>query len=216
MFIGVLMHLSGMAHALSLVTGAIRSLLRLKRLISPENVNRSFQISLSTVSSLLPQGVTRLFPIIHYLQEQLSAIITHFDNHCPPHLLPVPTGLGFLYGCFFVYGSKVGMYHSLFLPAILLEMDSAGGVGEEASLLGAIDECTLAMVCAGICAANLTLPMRSKQSNAVTGKNAKRKGGGQASLSWQALKTNLLCGDFIEAAYPSGAIECTQRICALY
>ena len=67
MFVDVLMHLSGMAHALSLVTGAIRGLLRLKRLISPENVNRSFQISLSTVSSLLPQGATRLLPIIHYL-----------------------------------------------------------------------------------------------------------------------------------------------------
>lgn len=28
-------------------------------------------------------------------------------------------------------------------------------------------------------------------------------GCGNSSLSWQALKTNILCGDFIEACYPS-------------
>ena len=117
------------------------------------------------------------------------------EGGCSSESLPVPTGLGFLFGCFFVYGSKIGLYHSLFLPAILLEMDSASK-GEEASLLGAIDECTLVMVCAGICAANLIFPPHGKKSQ-------KKSGGGIASLSWQALKTNILCGDFIEAAYPS-------------
>lgn len=101
--------------------------------------------------------------------------------------LPIPRGLGFGFGCIFVYGSKIGWYHSIFLPLIMLEMDSSTGQNA-ASLLGAIDECTLVMVCAGICAGNLLLPHRI---------------GGSTSLSWQALKTNILCGDFIEACYPS-------------
>ena len=103
-------------------------------------------------------------------------------------LLPIPRGLGFFYGCIFVYGSKIGWYHSMFLPLIMLEMDSSSGQNA-ASLLGAIDECTLVMVCAGICAGNLLFPHHRL--------------GGTTSLSWQALKTNILCGDFIEACYPS-------------
>ncbi len=108
--------------------------------------------------------------------------------------IPVPIGLGFIYGCVFVWGSKIGWYHAIFLPLILLEMDAAGK-NEEASLLGAIDECTLALVCAGICVGNLLSPPKQATK--------KKSGGGHASLAWQALKTNLLCGDFIEAAYPS-------------
>mmetsp|Transcript_11252 Transcript_11252/g.16122 ORF Transcript_11252/g.16122 Transcript_11252/m.16122 type:complete len:159 (+) Transcript_11252:136-612(+) len=76
----------------------------------------------------------------------------------------------------------------MFLPLIMLEMDSSTGQNA-ASLLGAIDECTLVMVCAGICAGNLLFPHNRLSGN--------------TSLSWQALKTNVLCGDFIEACYPS-------------
>ncbi|KAL7535923.1 hypothetical protein ACHAXR_006812 [Thalassiosira sp. AJA248-18] len=213
MLVGMLMHLTGLAHGLGIVTETIRSLLRWKMLLLPER-DICFQMPFSTVSRLFPCGLERgVFPIIHYLQEQWSAIMSHSpsflyewsllqagDRQCSPNLLPVPIGFGFLYGCIFVYGSKVGLYHSLFLPAILLEMDSASK-GEEASLLGAIDECTLVMVCAGICAGNLVLPPSSKQNN-DTGENV-NSGGGHASLSIQALKTNLLCGDFIEACYPS-------------
>lgn len=101
--------------------------------------------------------------------------------------LPIPIGLGFVCGCVFMYGSKIGWYHSVFLPLILIEMDGT----PYPSLMGAVDECTLVMVCAGICAGNLLAPPPS------TG-----DGAGHKLLSWQALKTNLLCGDFIEAAYP--------------
>jgi hypothetical protein len=85
-------------------------------------------------------------------------------------------GYGFLIGCTFVYGSKVGWYHSLFLPVILLEMELGNP-----SLWGAIDECTLVLVSAGICAANV-----------LTKKTA---------LSKRGLLVNLTCGDFIEVAY---------------
>jgi hypothetical protein len=86
------------------------------------------------------------------------------------------TGYGFLMGCIFVYGSKVGWYHSILLPVILLEMELG-----HPSILGAIDECTLVLVSAGICAANV-----------LTKKTA---------LSLRGLLINLTCGDFIEVAY---------------
>ena len=206
MLVGLLMHLSGIAHGLGLVTRIVRSLLRWKRLILPSSSDVSFEWSLATIPLLLPHGIKRfLFPTIHFLQEQYSAIVLQsptvlykwsfflaFDRPCSQNYLPIPIGFGFLYGCIFVFGSKIGWYHSMFLPAILLEMDSASK-GEEASLFGAIDQCTLVMICAGICSANLL--------NYV-GDNAK-SGGGHASLSYQAQKTNLCFGDFIEAAYPS-------------
>mmetsp|Transcript_41552 Transcript_41552/g.75958 ORF Transcript_41552/g.75958 Transcript_41552/m.75958 type:complete len:483 (-) Transcript_41552:10-1458(-) len=202
MLVGMLMHLSGLAHGLAVFTGAIRSLIRWEKLILPEN-GGSFQWS------WLEKGI---IPILQYLQELWSATVSRLptilyessflqapDGQCSSQFLPIPMGIGFLYGCTFVYGSKVGWYHSLFLPLILLEMDSAGK-GEEASLFGAIDECTLVMVCAGICVGNLVLPPSSSKRKNHTGENAKS---GMASLSWQALRTNVLCGDFIEAAYPS-------------
>ncbi|KAL9185759.1 hypothetical protein ACHAXT_003536 [Thalassiosira profunda] len=203
MLVGMTMHLSGIARSLSLATGAVRSLIRWRRVIPFAS-----ELPLS-ISDLLSRALeTCLFPELQRMQEQCTRMIPHTpallqsmlsfkapEGGCSLESLPVPTGLGFLFGCFFVYGSKIGLYHSLFLPAILLEMDSASK-GEEASLLGAIDECTLVMVCSGICAANLILPPQGKKSE-------KKSGGGIASLSWQALKTNILCGDFIEAAYPS-------------
>ena len=85
-------------------------------------------------------------------------------------------GYGFVIGCIFVYGSKVGWYHSIFLPVILLEMELG-----YPSLWGAVDECTLVLVSAGICAANV-----------LTKKTA---------LSKRGLFINLTCGDFIEVAY---------------
>lgn len=86
------------------------------------------------------------------------------------------SGYGFLMGCIFVYGSKVGWYHSILLPVILLEMELG-----HPSIWGAIDECTLVLVSAGICAANV-----------LTKKTA---------LSMRGLLINLTCGDFIEVAY---------------
>lgn len=95
---------------------------------------------------------------------------------------PIP-GLGFLLGVIFCYGSKVGWYHSLFLPVILIEMERG-----EASILGAVDECTLCLVSAGICAGNIV--------------TSRLLSDGDVSISKRGVKINLLCGDFIEAAYP--------------
>ena len=101
-------------------------------------------------------------------------------------------GLAFLVGSVFCYGSKVGYYHALCLPVILIEMEHG-----DASLWGTIDEATLVVVSAGICAANLLLPLRNRQ----------RCDGDAPDLMSQQLcrrgiLINLLFGDFIEAAYP--------------
>jgi hypothetical protein len=208
----VLMHLSGVARGLGMLTGALRCLLRWRKLtpVPTPSVGSSF----SVLSSLVPFGlVTFVLRSLWRIQELwchaasslpfLSTLLyasRGVDECASDGLttnLPIPMGIGFLYGCAFVYGSKIGWYHSLYLPLILLEMDGAER-REEASLLGAIDECALVMVCAGICAGNLFLPRTSKQVG-----NETNGGGGEALLAWQALKTNVFCGDFIEAAYPS-------------
>ena len=216
MMVGVAMHASGLAHGFGLITGAIRCIIRWRKVIVHASMSGSIQLSLDTVPLMLPHGLMNwVFPILQHIQNQwcelastpslsilfyeASANLVQNDSNCMiAQSLPIPIGLGFLCGCIFVYGSKIGWYHSLFLPLILIEMDAAN-IHEEASLLGAIDECTLALVCAGICAGNLLLP----PFTARDGKTNGSKGSGQASLAWQALKTNLFCGDFIEAAYPS-------------
>jgi len=208
MLVGSMLHISGIAHVLGLITGMIRCVIRWRKLM-PVGASDSLQISLSTIPLLLPYGLVNwVLPVLIFAQEEWIRLASHpslsilfheqlvQEATCAQNL-PVPIGLGFLYGCIFVYGSKIGWYHSLFLPLILIEMDGATR-GEEGSLLGAIDECTLVMVCAGICSGNLILPFKQKNDN-MEG----NRGSGHTSLSWQALKTNIFCGDFIEAAYPS-------------
>eukprot|EP00569_Conticribra_weissflogii_P008840 CAMPEP_0171366170 /NCGR_PEP_ID=MMETSP0879-20121228/5193_1 /TAXON_ID=67004 /ORGANISM="Thalassiosira weissflogii, Strain CCMP1336" /LENGTH=717 /DNA_ID=CAMNT_0011873907 /DNA_START=31 /DNA_END=2180 /DNA_ORIENTATION=+ len=201
--VGGFMHLSGLALGFGSLTGVIRSLMRWKM------VEMGNYTATEHSMFLLPQiwihrvirGVSGLIASIQRHLCQISASqgsYFYYSSAVSPTTnfdwVPVPIGLGFLHGCFMVYGSKIGMYHSLFLPLILLEMDSAGGK-ESASILGAMDECALVMVCAGICAANL---IASPYARGERGS----EGGGRESLSRQALKTNLFCGDFIEAAYP--------------
>jgi len=109
------------------------------------------------------------------------------------------TGLGFLFGCFFIYGSKVGWYHKVFLPVILIELaegDTSGG-----STWGAVDECALVLVSAGICAANLACPPPLATA-------------GDVAMSRRGLATNLLYGDFIEAAYPFMERSAVVNACA--
>ena len=89
----------------------------------------------------------------------------------------LPPIVGFGMGCIFCYGSKVGWYHSIFLPLILIEMEKG-----DSSILGAVDECTLVLVSCGICTANVMLT--------------------NDQLPKRGLKINLFCGDFIEVAYP--------------
>lgn len=92
-------------------------------------------------------------------------------------------GAGFVIGCLFCFGSKIGYYHALCLPVILIEMELG-----QASVWGAIDECTLVLVSAGICSANLMMSSSLKETD--------------VSLCKRAVRINLLYGDFIEAAYP--------------
>ncbi|EJK71505.1 hypothetical protein THAOC_07048 [Thalassiosira oceanica] len=185
--IGLGMHISGLSFALSLLTGMIRQTIRFEILAVPD-------IELSSIEKVLPYLLVKVVcPVITLLQNvfenvaslgALSSTLFDVQGHCSETFLPIPIGLGFFSGCVFVYGSKVGWYHSAFLPLILLEMDSSG----EASLLGAMDQCTLVMICAGICSANLLSRPKKTQD---------RAGDGQSSLARQALKTNLCCGDFI-------------------
>jgi hypothetical protein len=120
--------------------------------------------------------VSPLVPFLRKITEWIRwGVHTSMDGSLP--------GAGFLIGCLFCYGSKVGYYHAICLPIILVEMEHC-----DASIWGAIDECALVLVSAGICAANLlTLPYSITTDNA---------------LCQRAVRINLLYGDFIEAAYP--------------
>lgn len=105
----------------------------------------------------------------------------------------VRAAIGFLWGCFFCYGAKVGWYHAYFLPAILFEMERG-----EASFLGAIDELSLVLVCAGVCSGNLT----AQKFCDVLNLNRDSINDTDASLCRRGLRINLLYGDFVEACYP--------------
>ena len=219
MLVGVMMYISGLAHGLGLLTGVIRCLIRWKKvMLSPTN-GGGIPISLSSLPLVLPHIILHsMYPILHYMQElwchfatihpSMSMMFYNESMHlaqgtdCKTVIqsLPIPIGFGFIYGMIFVFGSKIGWYHSIFLPLILLEVDAAAKC-EEASLLGAIDECTLVLICAGICAGNIILPPPPPTKENTT--KTQSRSGGHALLSWRALKTNLFCGDFIEAAYPS-------------
>jgi hypothetical protein len=177
--VGMFMHLSSAASTLSIFTGWVRCLIRWKRITIPET-NAQVRIVAS--------ALVYLQKIWDDFASSPSMTKFVYTQDLQSNELPIPRGLGLVYGCIFVYGSKIGWYHSIFLPLIMLEMDSSTGQNA-ASLLGAIDECTLVMVCAGICTGNLLFPHHRLGRN--------------TSLSWQALKTNILCGDFIEACYPS-------------
>jgi len=102
-------------------------------------------------------------------------------------------GLGFLIGILFCYGSKVGYYHSLFLPVILIEMELG-----LPSLWGTIDMVTLVLVSAGICSGNLLVPPLEKNNS----NNESVKEEEIIPLCSRGLRSNLLFGDFIEVAYP--------------
>lgn len=97
----------------------------------------------------------------------------------------VAAGIGWL-SC---YGSKVGWYHSIHLPLILIEMELG-----DASFLGAIDELTLVLVCSGTCAAMVMPVMRPKKSRSPSPADV--------LLCLRGLSINMTCGDFVEVCYP--------------
>ncbi|CAB1116454.1 unnamed protein product [Ectocarpus sp. CCAP 1310/34] len=90
--------------------------------------------------------------------------------------------VGAAMGCLMCYGSKIGWYHRVFLPVIVLELAR----GEGGSIWGAIDLCALCMVAAGLCVAHLLRPTSPVD----------------LTLARRGLIFNLCFGDFIEAAYP--------------
>lgn len=90
-----------------------------------------------------------------------------------------------LLGSTFCYGSKVGWYHSFLLPLILIEMEKG-----DPAFLGAMDQLTLVLVCAGICLAVWVSSLTFEC------------GVSDVSLIRRGLLINLTCGDFIEACYP--------------
>lgn len=102
----------------------------------------------------------------------------------------LPDGaMAFAWGCLCCYGSKVGWYHSIILPIILVEMECGSP-----SFLGAIDELTLVLVCAGVCLGNCAGDFLFPKKDVVSDADL--------ALCWRAARINLLFGDFVEAAYP--------------
>lgn len=100
-----------------------------------------------------------------------------------------PGMMAFVWGCLCCYGSKVGWYHSLILPIILVEMECGSP-----SFFGAIDELTLVLVCAGVCLGNCVGDFLFPRKDVVSKADI--------ALSWRAVRINLFFGDFVEAAYP--------------
>jgi hypothetical protein len=143
----------------------------------------------ATMTNLLKTGLVGILTaiIISPMTQYTVELAELVRNHLIPWILEPSTGMEwfrrtllFAFGTIFCYGSKVGWYHSIFLPLILLEMEHGG-----ASFLGAVDQLTLVLVSAGICFAKWIL-----------------RSGEDVALVKRGLRTNLLCGDFIEVAYP--------------
>jgi hypothetical protein len=141
----------------------------------------------STMTNLLLGGGVGALVSVVLVATNLTFLLQSITEICRTTLYSIMTrvpGTGFILGCAFCYGSKVGWYHKYFLPSILIEMERG-----DASFLGAVDELTLVLVSAGICLAN------------VICHNSSHKHPGTIPAN-RGLWINLLCGDFIEAAYP--------------
>jgi hypothetical protein len=99
---------------------------------------------------------------------------------------------GATWGVLSCYGSKVGWYHAAHLPLILVEMEAGSP-----SFLGAIDELSLVLVCAGICAGNLASSFFARGARAPTTLSDSDR-----ALCLRGLRTNVWFGDFVECCYP--------------
>jgi hypothetical protein len=107
-------------------------------------------------------------------------------------------------GAAMAWGSQVGLYHRLFLPLIILEMERGAP-----SFLGAVDWCCLCLSSGGICLAAWILPPPP----------AAFPSGGAVPvaitvdprpLARRGVYINLFWGDFVEACYPFLAIPVIQ------
>lgn len=97
---------------------------------------------------------------------------------------------GMVWGIFCCFGSKIGWYHSVTLPLILVEMEHG-----DPSFVGCLDELTLVLVCAGICGGYIC----SISTSDLDSKDSTRA---NMSLCRRAIRTNIFFGDFVEACYP--------------
>merc|ERR1719215_427339 len=141
-------------------------------------------------------GVVLMASRIMYLLSILTQVVRNILQAPFPKFKGLKIrGVGFMFGCCFCHGSKVGFYHSLYLPLILIEMER--GIP---SLWGSVDQCTLVMVSAGICAANLINPLIIQKS--------------KKSMCLRGFLCNILCGDFIEVAYPFMNESMIVNLCA--
>jgi len=137
-----------------------------------------------------------LSPLLRYGTELFRyTVLVLFSSSSASETFPAARAvLPFWLGCLSCYGSKVGWYHAIHLPLILVEMECG-----EASFLGAIDELTLVVVCAGVCSGNLAADYyfrkRKKEEDGVLS-------AADISLCQRAVRINLLYGDFVEACYP--------------
>ena len=144
----------------------------------------------ATMTNILVAGILGALVAIAIQVTYITNIfsyVTDFLRFCIQQKLYLFPGIGSIFGCFFCYGSKVGWYHTIFLPIILIEMEHG-----QPSLLGSIDQCTLVMTSAGICAANIIF---GSCQNEIENKKT-------STLCTRGILINLFCGDFIEVAYP--------------
>lgn len=126
--------------------------------------------------------MTPINPYLRALTEEFRNLSTSYlwdSKERNPHEYFPPIG-SLVLALLFCLGSKLGWYHAIFLPMILIEMELG-----DASMLGVLDLLTLVLVSAGVCFGLV-----------LTGSEEER------SLAKRGLKINLLCGDFIEACYP--------------
>lgn len=104
--------------------------------------------------------------------------------------------LGSGVGAAMAWGSQIGLYHSLFLPLIILEMEHGAP-----SFLGAVDWCSLCLSSGGICLAAWLLPPPPaafpRDSSAPAAVTLDPR-----PLARRGAYINLAFGDFVEAAYP--------------
>jgi len=148
-------------------------------------------------------------PLLRWLTAQIRASILSCVTRIPSSSILLPllppiwkrTLVGAFLGVLSCYGSKVGYYHAIHLPLILVEMETG-----DASFLGAVDELTLVLVCSGICFGNLaaraTFCGRSPKHKHSRPAGFCTLTDADASLCWRGLRINISCGDFIEACYP--------------
>ena len=147
----------------------------------------------ATMTNLLMTGGTGA--VLAVLASRVSAPLSELSSHISWAIratVSMESGVfrtcaGFLWGVLSCYGSKVGLYHSVMLPLILIEMEKG-----DPSFLGAVDELTLVLVCAGICSANMVLSCIFPTLVSITDFHLCRRG----------MYVNLAFGDFVEVCYP--------------